>query len=347
MIIQKSKIKFKNPYVICGWPGIGMIGNYVVNNIISQIKPEIFAEIDYKEYTIPHSAIVEHGVIYDLPQIQNKIYFYTRRTKNETFDENFIFFVGDIEPSLYNMKKFATDIISFLQPLEPKIIITFSGLPSNILHTDEPSLYIAKTNQDVAEKIKNYELCDLMSLSLGVIEGINGVLLATAKEYGINGICIIAEIPFYTIDMINPKACYKILSFLRKNLLFDINFEKIQQDIISMDERIKSIFTDINEKAQTLFSQIENFPRSNKKNLYYNSLDKPTGLTLEELKKQLKFSIPESAKNKINELFNLASKNIDFAKQLKEELDKWGVYKEYEDRFLSLFIKNKKKGKKK
>ncbi|MFN3550710.1 MAG: PAC2 family protein [Endomicrobiia bacterium] len=345
MIIQKSKTKLTNPYIICGWPGIGLIGHYVVNYIISQIKPEIFAEIDYKEYIIPHNAVVENGIIYDMPQIQNKIFYHKIKSKPYS-EQDFLLFLGDIEPSLYNMQNFANDLLSFFQLFNPKLIITFCGLPSNILHTDEPSFYIAKTNNNLEIKIKNEELLGLKPLTFGIIEGMNGLILSKAKEYEIDGVCIIGEIPFYTIDMINPKVCYKILYFLKENFLFNISFEKIQQDIISLDERIKSTFTDLNEKAQMLLSQIQNTTKNDKKNLYYKTTENSLGLTFEELKKKIKFSLPESAKNKINELFKLASENISYAKQLKEELDKWGVYKEYEDRFLSLFIKNKKKGKK-
>ncbi len=345
MIIQKNKTKLTNPYIICGWPGMGMIGHYIVNHIISQIKPEIFAEIDYKEYIIPHNAIVENGIIYDIPQIQNKIFYH--KIKSKYYEQDFLLFLGDVEPSLYNMQNFANDLISFFKPFNPKLIMTFSGFPSNILHTDEPLLYVAQTNNSVDVKIKNEESLKLKPLTFGLIEGMSGIILSKAKEFEIEGICIIGEIPFYTIDMINPRVCYKILYFLKETFLFNISFEKIQQDIISMDERIKSTFIDLNEKAQMLLSQLQDSNKDNKKNLYYKAktTNDSSELTFEELKKKIKFSLPESAKNKINELFKLSSEDISYAKQLKEELDKWGVYKEYEDRFLSLFIK-KKKGKK-
>ncbi len=334
MIIQKSKVKLETPYLICGWPSIGMLGYYVVNYIISELKPDIFAEIDYQDYTIPHNAIVENGIIYSLPQIQNKIYY----LKTQRYD--FLFLAGEIEPSFYNMQKFAKDIIFFLQHLNLEMIITFSGIPSNILHTDEPKVYIAKTSSVIQLPIK---IENLKKLNFGIIEGMNGVLLSIAKEFNINGICFLSEIPFYTMDMTNPQAAEKILNILNQIFSFNIKLDKVKQDIISMDERIKTTFTDLNEKAQRLFSQIQDFSI----NKTSRKLDSSSGLTFEELKKQLKFSLPESAKNKINELFKLASENIEYAKQLKQELDRWGVYKEYEDRFLSLFLKNKKKGKEK
>jgi len=43
-------------------------------------------------------------------------------------------------------------------------------------------------------------------------------------------------------------------------------------------------------------------------------------------------------------LFALAKKDISKANELKQELDKWNAYKEFEDRFLDLFKKPKNKG---
>jgi len=47
-----------------------------------------------------------------------------------------------------------------------------------------------------------------------------------------------------------------------------------------------------------------------------------------------------SIKEKIEELFSLAKSDNLKAAELKSELDKWNVYKEYEDRFLDLFKKS-------
>jgi len=49
--------------------------------------------------------------------------------------------------------------------------------------------------------------------------------------------------------------------------------------------------------------------------------------------------VPASVKEKIERIFQEASRDIAKAQELKGELDRWNVYKEYEDRFLDLFKK--------
>lgn len=64
---------------------------------------------------------------------------------------------------------------------------------------------------------------------------------------------------------------------------------------------------------------------------------------IEKIKKSLSqiTKLPASVKEKIDALFSQAKTDISKAKELKLELDKWNVYKEYEDKFLDLFKKKK------
>ncbi|MCD6228128.1 MAG: hypothetical protein J7K17_01435, partial [Candidatus Omnitrophica bacterium] len=68
---------------------------------------------------------------------------------------------------------------------------------------------------------------------------------------------------------------------------------------------------------------------------------------IEKIKKDLAAytKLPQSAREKIEALFKEAKKDISKARELKEELDRWNVYREYEDRFLDLFRKEKEKEK--
>ncbi len=330
MIIQKSKIKLKSPILICAYPSIGMVGRYVVNYLISELSPSIYAEIDMQNYITAHNVIVENGIIYS-PYIKEYIYYLHYK------ENDFLFFFSDFEPSLTNLNRYNSYFINFISQINVSLIITFSGIPSNILHTDKPSTFIAKTEN--AKLIFDFDNKDIKELKFGTIEGLNGIILKEAKENGIDGYCIISEVPFYTIDMYNPQCAKLILELLADTFEFNINYNKVDIDIKAMDEHLKTTFSNINKQSQKLFAQFQK-----KSTKHFNiSEAELSGITFEELKKQIKFTLPESAKNKINELFKLAKENIEYAKKLKEELDRWGVYKEYEDKFLSLFLKNKKR----
>ena len=49
--------------------------------------------------------------------------------------------------------------------------------------------------------------------------------------------------------------------------------------------------------------------------------------------------VPKDARNFIEELFELVSKDVSRASELVTELNRWGVFEEYQDRFFALFQK--------
>lgn len=335
MIIQKSKTKLNQPVFICSWPCAGMVGRYVVDYLISQLSVSTYAEVDLQKYVPVRNVVVENGIIYSPMYVKEKIYY----TRGENTD--FLLFFSDFVPSVNNMAQLAFDLLTFLQQVGVEYILTFTGIPANILHTDIPKVYLASTYG--AKYVRNIVKQEIEKLYSGVIEGMNGIILSTAKEFAVEGICLAVEVPFYTADMYNPQCAKEILAIVERMFNFELDYNKMLQDIRLLDEHLRTMFSDINEKARQLFKQMEKLGgQKNKKKKEIIDNDTNTGITFEELKKQLKFSLPVSAKNKINELFKLASENIEYAKQLKEELDRWGVYKEYEDKFLSLFLKKNK-----
>ena len=52
--------------------------------------------------------------------------------------------------------------------------------------------------------------------------------------------------------------------------------------------------------------------------------------------------IPADARVRIEELFNMVAKGELDPSELKKELDRWGLFEEYEDRFLGIFKKGRK-----
>lgn len=52
-----------------------------------------------------------------------------------------------------------------------------------------------------------------------------------------------------------------------------------------------------------------------------------------------RFGIPLTARNEIEQMFTLVKKRVLEPSKLKQELDRWGVFEEYQDRFFNLFRK--------
>jgi hypothetical protein len=155
----------------------------------------------------------------------------------------------------------------------------------------------------------------------------NGLFLAMAKKAGFKGFCLLGDIPLYTIQIENPKASAAVLEALGKILNIVIDVRPLKEQAHVMENEINKLLDFLKLGTPGQSGPIgEDEVELTKK-------------TLSQLTK-----LPASVKEKIEKLFEESKSNIAKANELKAQLDKWNVYKEYEDRFLDLFHKNQDKG---
>ena len=133
--------------------------------------------------------------------------------------------------------------------------------------------------------------------------------------------------PLYTIQIENPKASQAVLGVFAR--VFDLRL-----DLAGLTEQAHAMEAEINKLLEYLKTGTPGQPG-------------PIGEDeIEKIKKALSqlTKLPASVKERIEKLFSEAKVDLKKAHELKAELDKWNVYKEYEDRFLDLFRKAKDKG---
>jgi len=307
--------RLKNPYLICAWPGMGEVAFQAGQYLLEQLKAEEFAEIESKDFFYPTGCVIENGVL-DAPDLPyNKFYFY----KNKTGKNDLIIFISNAQPDLSRAETYSQRITYIAKIFNVRMVVTFASMPSAIDHIQPPNVWFTATDERINNELKKYSLNHLTN---GQISGMNGLFLSMAKKEGYPAFCLLGEIPLYTIQIENPKASHAVLSVLCGILNIQIDFKALI------------------EQAHTLESEIN-------KLLDYLKVGQTSGPIgeedIERIKKSLSqlTKLPLSIKEKIDKLFIQAQKDISKAGTLKEELDKWNVYKEYEDRFLDLFKKGK------
>lgn len=135
------------------------------------------------------------------------------------------------------------------------------------------------------------------------------------------------EIPFYTAQIENPKATAGILRVVNKYFNMNLNLSPVTERSKFIEEEIEKLITYLKGDV----------PQSGPMPL--NEED------IEKIKKDLAAytKLPQSARGKIENFFKQAQKDVSVANKLKNELDHWNVYKEYEDRFLDIFRKKNNK----
>ncbi|MBD3264198.1 MAG: hypothetical protein GF375_03740, partial [Candidatus Omnitrophica bacterium] len=278
---------------------------------------KIFAKLEAREFFKPAAVTVDKGIV-DIPSLPAGFFYYCKAR-----NQDIIIFLGEAQPPLEYAEEFSVQIINFVKKYKARFIFTFAAKPESIDHKTESKVMIAATHHNI---LKGFARLGVKTLGKGQISGLNGIVLGVGKKKGLKGVCLLAEIPFYTVQIENPRATVAVLRIIVKYLNINLNLSPVT-------ERAKFIESEIDKLISYLKGEV--------------SPQGPTPLNeedIEKIKKDLATytKLPQSARAKIEDLFGQAQKDITKANELKRELDHWNVYKEYEDKFLDLFKKKDK-----
>lgn len=316
-IIRRPRLK--KPYLIVAWPGMGDVAFRAATYLVEKLKAEEFARIEPQKFFYLTGGVVKSGIL-DVPFLEQGSFYYW---KNKGGRNDLVIFLSNAQPDLAKADSYSKLIIHLAQNFHVQMVVGFASMPQPMEHTQEPNVWATATNAKIIEGLKKY---NFNILNEGQISGMNGLFLGLAKKAGLEGFCLLGEIPLYTIQIENPKATAAVLGGLGRIL-------GIQLDLGLLKEQAQAMENEINKLLDYL-------------KLGSSGQAAPIGEEeVELIKKTLSqlTKLPVSVKEKIERLFEESKANISKAGELKAELDKWNVYKEYEDRFLDLFRENKGK----
>jgi len=326
--------KLKKPYLIVAWPGMGEVAFKAAKHLVETLKAEEFAQLEPQDFFYLTSSVIQDGIL-NVPELpQNKFYYWknpaARREggadiyKGKAEAHDLIIFLSNSQPDLAKAEEFSQRILHVAKIFYAQMVIGFASMPQPIEHTQEAGVWFAATSADLRTTLKKL---NFNVLAEGQISGMNGLFLGIAKREGLKGFCLLGEIPLYTIQIENPKASLAVLKALSRILNLEVDFSELAEQIHTMEAEINKLLDYLKLGSQGHLGPIgeEEIEKIKK--------------TLSQLTK-----LPASIKDKIEKLFSESQNDIARASELKAELDKWNVYKEYEDRFLDLFRKAKDKG---
>lgn len=325
-LIISKRPRLRKPYLIVAWPGMGEVAFKAANYLIEELKAVEFASIAPEEFFYLTASVITKGVL-DLPPLpQGKFYYWKNPAAKRAAGgrNDLIIFLSNAQPDLSKADSYVKIIIGLAKSLGAQTVVSFASMPQPSDHTQEPHVWFAATDEKTKESLKKYNFDELAE---GQISGMNGLFLGLAKKSGLKGFCLLGDIPLYTIQIENPKASAAVLEGLGKILDMQINLEPLKEQAQNMEDEINKLldYLKLGPPGQSAPIGEEEVELIKK--------------TLSQLTK-----LPVSIKEKIEKLFAESRLDITKANELKAELDKWNVYKEYEDKFLDLFKKNKEKG---
>lgn len=313
--------RLRRPYMLAAWPGIGYVATSVALYIKEALGAEELAEIEPYEFFRPNSVLVKNNVISvqevsENPLPQSKFYYW----KNKLSDHDLIIFIGEAQP-LGREWEFARLIMDVVQRFKVERIFTSAAAVASISYSQQPAVWAAATGSKLLNYLKQYNVVLRDKIK---VDGLNGLLLGVAKEEGIDGICLLGEVPFYIaqLEIEYPKSSRAIMEVLTEMLEIKVDMSTLNQLVDHAETEMKELEEEVIHKM----GQIVVYPQNSEDEAGAGE-EVTTG------------EVSPSVRQKIEQLFDQVAKDKSKAGQLKVELDRWKLFDEYEDRFLNIFRK--------
>lgn len=223
----------ENCVMLTSWPGIGDVALTVARYLKVKLHAEEIGEIEATRFFEPIGVMVRDNVVEHPRFPQSKFYYW----QNEETRQGLVLFIGEEQP-VSKGYELANCVLDVAQRLKVGRIYSCAAAVTKIHHSEERQIWGVATRTELLDELRQYDVVLRGDLR---IAGLNGLILGIAKERGIDGICLLGEVPSYATQIENPKASLAVLRVLTKVLGLDIDLTEISELVKEMDEEMERV----------------------------------------------------------------------------------------------------------
>lgn len=305
-----DKPQLHHPWLVAVWPGMGQVAFNAGVYLLAKLDMNLIAEFEASDLFDVDHVEVKEGIIQMGRRPRNRLFVWTDPKEKH----DLVVFLGEAQPPI-GKYSFCRQLLAHARQFGVERVFTFAAMATQ-MHPEQPSrVFGAATDEESLAELKRLEL---EILEHGHIGGLNGVLLGAAAEDGLRGTCLLGEMPHIFSQLPFPKASLAILEVFTSIVDLDLDLAELSDQAKAMEQQLGELLARI---EQTYGQQ---YPRE-------EEVYGPEAAEEERVR--------SSDRQRIEGLFGEAAKDRSKAFELKQELDRLGVFKEYEDRFLDLFKK--------
>jgi len=224
-IKEVTKIELKNPVLVEGLPGLGMVGRIATRYLAKQLKAKKLANL-YSPHFPYYILVNKKGSV---RLLRGEFYYW----KNEAGENDLILLTGDSQAqTIEGQYDVAGCILDFAERNNVKVIITIGGYRKEAEET--PKVVAASTNSELLKKALRAKA--IASPAGNPIVGTAGLLLGLAKFRKIDAVCLLGETRGYLPD---PRAAKSVLELLQKMLRVKIDLSGLDEEIQKSKEIVE------------------------------------------------------------------------------------------------------------
>jgi hypothetical protein len=229
---------YKQPHpkscsMLASWPGIGNVSLIVASYLREKLNAEEIGEIEPVNFFEPVGVMVRDNIV-ESPRFPESKFYYWQDTKA---DRGLLLFIGEEQPSSggYELVNCVLDVA---QKFKVQRVYSCAAAITQIHHSEESKVWGVATNRSLIDELKKYDVALKGDLR---IAGLNGLILGIIRERGIEGVCLLGEVPSYATHIANPKASLAVLKVLTRMLEIDVDLTELSNLAKQAGEKMEKI----------------------------------------------------------------------------------------------------------
>ena len=229
--------------MIASWPGIGDVSLTAAKYLIEKLNAVEIGEIEPVNFFEPVGVTVRDNLV-ESPRFPESKFYYWQYPKA---GKGLVIFIGEEQPA-FKGYELVNCVLDVAQRLKVSRIYSCAAAVTRIHHSEEMKVWGAATNSDLVEELNKHNVILRGNLR---IAGLNGLILGMAQERGMEGVCLLGEVPAYATQIANPKASLAVLGILTKMLgvtvdLADLGHlaERVDEEMDRIAKRVTAEFID-------------------------------------------------------------------------------------------------------
>jgi proteasome assembly chaperone (PAC2) family protein len=321
----------RDAWLVAAWPGMGNVAVGGAAYLIVKLGAKLVHELPSREmFDIPHIE-VKQGIA-KAGRLPRNMFFEWR---NPVGPRDLLIFLGEAQPNVGGYS-FCHRLLDYAVQRGVKRIFTFAAMASQLHPSSQPRVFGVATESLPLQQLKSLEV---EILKEGQISGLNGVLLAAGAERGLPGVCLLGELPYFAAGVPNPKASQAVLETFTTMAGIEIDFAELKEQAAAVEKGLLQLLEKLQEAARQQAEAggeeftVPEFAQPDEAGEDTPEPSKPSAEAKPEPK------LDYATRRRIDAMFHAAQQDRSKAVQLKHELDRLGVFSQYEDRFLDLFKK--------
>lgn len=207
-IVRTSQIDARNPIIIVGFPGVGLVGSVATSYFVEKNGFEMAGYVMSNDFA-PLAAI--HNYM-PLPPV--RIYY--------SKEKNMVVVLSEIVVPVSVSNELAYKILDFAKELKSSRIISVGGIA---LRESESAVYLVGNNKGEVDSLISRKIG--RSIKEGATTGVTGTLLAMGSVTGYSILAVLAEA---SPDFVDPKAAANALQVLSKIINVPVNTLELEKE---------------------------------------------------------------------------------------------------------------------